>query len=264
MVAREISAGDVAQRLAVTGDRDLDPLAQSFNDMVDELAERVRRESRFASDVSHELRGPLTTFAAAVSVVHRRRDELPSGVVDAIVALEDQVKSFNKLVLDLLEISRFEAATAELAIREVDLYEFVRAVLTERPGDPPPIHTDLEARTRVSVDPRRLQQVLGNLLDNADRYAGGAVAITISTCGDDEVEIMVDDAGPGIVPEDRKRIFNRFERGAAAQVRGAPTGTGLGLALSSEHVKLHGGRLVVDDAPTGGARFIVMLPKVPS
>ena len=259
VVAQEISRGEVDRRLEVTGDTDLDPLAQSFNNMVDELEARIRRESRFASDASHELRGPLTALAAAVSVVQRRHKELPPAVADAVDALEDQVESFNQLVLDLLEISRFEAGTAQLALRNVDILEFVRAVLNEREEDLLLV-SELRHPVRIDVDARRLQQVLGNLLDNAANYAGGATSITISQPHPTSLRVTVDDRGPGVPVEDREKVFNRFERGTAGTRPGAPQGTGLGLALAAEHVLLHGGRLWIDDAPDGGARFVIDLP----
>jgi signal transduction histidine kinase len=258
-VAQEISDGEVDRRLQLSGDPDLDPLAESFNNMVDELEDRIRRESRFASDASHELRGPLTALAAAVSVVQRRHDELPAAVADAVDALEDQVVSFNQLVLDLLEISRFEAGTAQLALRNVDILEFVRAVLSEREDDLL-IVSDLRAPVRLDVDARRLQQVLGNLLDNAANYAGGATAITLAQPNPDLLRITVDDRGPGVPEADRDKIFSRFERGTAGTAPGAAHGTGLGLALARDHVALHGGRLWVCDAPDGGARFVIDLP----
>ncbi len=110
-VAEEIGAGHSDVRLpSVISDSDLRPLVTSFNHMVDELAERARREERFASDVSHDLRGPPAAFASAVSVVQRRRASLPPEACAAVDILQEQVQSFSRLVTDLLEISRFEAA----------------------------------------------------------------------------------------------------------------------------------------------------------
>ncbi len=165
-VATDIVAGKSDARLEANGDPDLEPLAVSFNGMIEDLEERVRREARFASDVSHDLRGPLTALSAAVSVVNRRRDQLPPEASRAIDLLDEQVVAFNRLVVDLLEISRFEAGTATLQFREVSVIEFVRAVLAER-GDTVRVTLEADADTRVAVDPRRMQQVLANLLDNA-------------------------------------------------------------------------------------------------
>ncbi|MFP3900471.1 MAG: ATP-binding protein [Acidimicrobiia bacterium] len=262
-VARRIVAGDSASRLEGGGDPDLETLAGAFNEMVDELSRRIDRESRFASDVTHELRGPLTALAAAVNVVNRRRAELPVEAAEAVDALDAQVKSFNQLVLDLLEISRFDAGTAELDSREVGLVELCRAVVAEGPRPDLPVDATTTGPVRAVVDPRRMRQVISNLLENAERYAGGAVAVTVRPTDRGTVRIEVDDAGPGVRPEDRELIFARFARGGSADAPGAPRGTGLGLALSAQHVALHGGTLTVEDRPGGGARFIVEIPRGP-
>ena len=110
----------------------------------------------------------------------------------------------------------------------------------------------------VCGDKRRLEQVLRNLLDNADRYAGGVTRVSAAQT-DGTVTVYVDDAGPGIPETERERIFDRFTRGRNAR-RGAGAGTGLGLALVREHARVHGGTAWVTDAPGGGARFAVRLP----
>lgn len=264
-VAGEIAAGRSDARLDAGHDPDLVPLADSFNDMVDELEERARREARFASDISHDLRGPLAAFSAAVSVVNRRRSELPPEASEALDALDEQVTAFNRLVLDLLEISRFEAGTASLQTREVDVLELVRAVVGEWEGSGPEpvIRIEPGGGGRALVDPRRIQQVMTNLLENADRYAGGPTQIVVEgRPRSAAVRICVDDAGAGVAHDEREAIFERFHRGTRAATAGAPRGTGLGLALAAEHVRLHGGRLWVEDAPSGGARFVIELPTV--
>lgn len=254
-VATEIVDGKTSTRLDASGDADLAPLTDSFNDMLDTLDERIESEAAFASDVSHELRGPLTTLSSAVEVVNRRRASLPSDVVDAVDALDEQVHAFNDLVLDLLEISRLDAGTATLDRQVLDLCRVCAALVEDR-GTPVPVECD---GVSVVADPRRLGQVLVNLLDNADRYGGGAVALSVRR-GDACVRIVVDDAGPGVPASERDAVFGRFVRGAVGRRAGTPGGTGLGLSLSRRHVELHGGSLWVEDRPGGGARFVVELP----
>jgi two-component system, OmpR family, sensor histidine kinase MtrB len=214
--------------------------------------------------VSHDLRGPLATLSAAVSVLNRRRDQVPETAQAAIDALDDQVQSFNQLVLDLLEISRFEAGTAVLDRRDVDLQEFVRVVLgdTEAHHDLP-INTIPASSIRAEIDPRRIQQVLLNLLDNAERYAGGATRIEIARSDTGRVSITVEDRGPGVPVELREAIFERYERGSAAHDPEMPDGTGLGLALAAQHVALHHGSIRVEPNPGGGSRFVIDLPEAP-
>jgi len=257
-----IASGESAARLPATNDPDLEPLTTSFNDMVDRLVARARREARFASDVSHDLRGPLATLSAAVSVIKRRRDQVPETARAAIDALDDQVESFNRLVVDLLEISRFEAGTAVLDRRNVDLEEFVRVVLRDSEAHHDiPIDTAAASSMRAEIDPRRIQQVLLNLLDNADRYAGGATRIEITRPATGRVSIAVEDRGPGVPSDLRDAIFDRYERGPAAQDPEMPDGTGLGLALAAQHVALHHGSIHVEPNSGGGSRFVIELPE---
>jgi signal transduction histidine kinase len=256
-VARRIVVGDLGTRLDAEGDRDLVALVSAFNEMLDELRDRIEREARFASDVSHELRGPLAALSSAVEVVNRRRDELPDRAVLAVDALAEQVTAFNRLVLDLLEISRFDVGAAAAAREQLDVVDAVRTVLHER-GQTIPLEAP-EAGVRIAGDGRRLHQVIANLLDNASKYAGGAVRIGVVK-GPNAVWLTVDDAGPGVPEVEREAIFERFHRGPAAEAPEAPRGTGLGLTLVREHVALHGGRVWVEGRPGGGARFVVELP----
>jgi signal transduction histidine kinase len=265
-VATRIAAGEsgVAARLDAGGDADLEPLASSFNEMLDELDERVERERRFASDVSHEIRGPVAALASAVSVVDRRRDQLPEEIVPVVDALDEQVTTFNQLVMDLLEISRFDARRAELVLEAVDVGQLCSKVVHERGHDGIELHLGegLEAR----VDRRRAAQVVANLLDNAAAYAGGATDVSVrhrphgDVVAGPVVQLVVEDRGPGVDEQEREEIFTRFRRGGAADAPGAGPGTGLGLALSRQHVELHGGAIWVEDRDGGGARFLVELP----
>ena len=266
-VATRIADGETTTRLDAAGDPDLEPLAGSFNEMLDELDERIERERRFASDVSHEIRGPVAALASAVSIVDRRRDQLPAEIVPVVDALDEQVKAFNQLVLDLLEISRFDARTAALETVSTDITELCRDLVSGR-DEQITVRSVHDGPVRAEVDRRRLEQVLTNLLDNAGHYAGGATDIVVglgSLDGDgparpSAVVIRVEDRGPGVSDAEREQIFSRFRRGSAADSPGAPRGTGLGLALSAQHITLHGGRLWVEDRDGGGACFVVEVP----
>jgi two-component system sensor histidine kinase MtrB len=257
-VARRISGGDLESRLPAEPDPDLAALVDSFNEMVGELQSRIDREARFASDVAHEVRGPLAALAAAVEVANRRRDELPERAIIAVDALQQQVATFNSLVLDLLEISRFDANATTPEYERVDVAGIARAALDEA-GCP-----DVEVRVDgvspwIDGDPRRLHQAVANLVQNACHYAGGPTLVSVS--GDDTtVRLAVEDRGPGIPEEERRLVFARFHRGTTAAGPDLPPGTGLGLALVAAHVDLHRGRAWVEDAPGGGARFVIELP----
>lgn len=259
-----IAGGRLDTRVAPLDDPDLGTLVNSFNDMASALQERIERDARFASDVSHELRSPLTTLTTSISVLDGRRDELPDRARAALDLLVADVQRFSTMVEDLLEISRFDAGAARLHLESVRISELVlQAVAASTEVDiPVAISADAAACT-VAVDKRRLVRVIANLLSNAERYGGGATRVDVELAGTD-VRIAVEDAGPGVNDTDRDRIFERFARGTdAAGRRGSGEGVGLGLALVKEHVNLHGGRVWVDQGPGGvGARFVFDLPTV--
>ena len=258
--AYRISHGALDTRLDAKGDPDLAPLISSFNEMVDALQDRIDREARFASDVSHELRTPLAAIGSAVNIVRRRRHS-PEEAAAALDVLEQQIESFQKLVLDLLEISRLEAGTARLEREPIEPERFARSVLTSTGRSTVPLGIEPGTPNRALVDPRRLSQMLVNLLDNADRYAGGPTALIISG-NDSVVRFAVEDRGPGVPEHERHHIFERFARGESSARPGAGDGTGLGLSLVAEHARLHHGHVWVEDRVGGGARFVVELPLV--
>jgi signal transduction histidine kinase len=256
--AAEAARGDLGVRLPVTGDPDLVPLAEAFNDTAERLQQRVTRDSRFAGDVSHELRSPLTTMLNAMAVLHRRRDELPDGPRQAVELLDTDLRRFRRMVDDLLEISRHDQdrSTYEL----VDLAQLVLAV-TKHHGPLAPGVLDLDTHPWIVGDRRRLERVVVNLLDNAQRHGKGLVRLGI-TRQDGQARVEVDDAGPGVPEEAREHVFERFARGSPAARDATDSGAGLGLALVAQHVRDHDGRAWVEDRPGGGARFVVELPEV--
>ncbi|WP_433075890.1 ATP-binding protein [Dactylosporangium sp. CA-052675] len=258
--AQGISAGDLGARLDPATDPDLEPLSTSFNEMVDQLARRIERDRRFAADVSHELRSPLQTLAASASVLERRRDRLDERTATAAGLVVDEVARFQQLVDDLLELARGDLPAQ---LEPADVGELARRAVQRRGLDPAIVDVTGAGAggLRWTVDRRRLEQVLVNLLDNAVTHGGGPVAVRIETDGPDG-SIEVDDDGPGVNPADREVIFDRFERGRSAGARGSYTGTGLGLSLVAQHVAAHGGRVLVLDRPGGGARFRIELPGV--
>jgi two-component system, OmpR family, sensor histidine kinase MtrB len=255
--ASRVARGDLDARLPEQADPDLAPLATTFNATAAALQHRVKRDARFASDVSHELRSPLTTMINATELLSRRRGELPGTAVRAVDLLGAEVHRFQQMVVDLLEISR-EDQIGDRQVREtLDLAVLVGNVLAGRDDAP-----DLEADglpALVGGDRTRLERVVGNLLDNAGRYGGGAVRVAVCRRGG-WLRLEVDDEGPGVPEELRERVFERFARGTRAGQRGTDTGSGLGLALVAQHVARHDGAVWVEDRPGGGARFVVELP----
>lgn len=257
-----IADGELDARLPENRDPDLEELTDAFNSMAAALQDRIEKERRFASDASHELRSPLAAFRAALEVIERRRSELPAGVDDALDILRQRTMAFEDLVLDLLEISRFDADVIQLRPEELDLEEFVQQ--TARAFEVADVVIDVQptAPAAFRADRRRLAQALGNIIVNARNYAGGLTRISVSAA-DGAVSFVLDDAGPGVDPSERSAIFERFGRGRAGRTAGSSSGTGLGLALAAAQVELHGGSITVGDAPGGGARFVVTVPQGP-
>jgi two-component system sensor histidine kinase MtrB len=275
-----IAGGQLGTRVEAGEDVDLQELASAFNRMTANLQERIEREARFTSDVSHELRSPLTTLAATVAVLETHRQELTPRAQSALDLLDGDLRRFTRMVGDLLEISRFDAGSAELSLDEVDPGELVRrAVAASAPigpdGNRGAVAFPVDVRPgvdglRLAVDKRRFERVMANLLENAALYAGGATRVIVAR--DPEVDatgagpparsirVIVEDSGPGIPLNERQHLFERFYRGSRSGQRESSTGTGLGLSLVAEHVRLHGGTVWIESAPAGGTRFVVEFP----
>ncbi|NND74392.1 MAG: HAMP domain-containing histidine kinase [Ilumatobacter sp.] len=265
--ASAIAGGRLDTRLEKTEDPDLGVLTDSFNDMAEALQQRVERDARFASDVSHELRSPLMTLSASVEVMEARRDELPDRARSALDLLSGDVVRFQGLVEDLLEISRFDAGAIRLHLEELLAVEFVRQAVAVSAAPKLPLHVSERSELAlIRGDKRRLARVVANLIDNAIAYGGGEPEIHITVVdADDEpmshIQIAVVDSGPGVPLEERELIFERFARGGGAGRRAGSEGAGLGLSLVDEHVRMHGGRTWVEDRLDGepGARFVIEL-----
>jgi signal transduction histidine kinase len=254
--AGELAAGALDVRLAAEDDPDLGRLTDSFNAMADAVQARIEREARFASDVSHELRSPITALSAAVDVLDARRSEFPGRSGQALEVVVTQVRRFDRMVLDLLELSRLDAGATEVNLEPLALDDTVRRIAQRYGYANVPIVSGPGADLRVALDKLRLERIVGNLLDNARNHAEGPVRITIDS-DDGEILLGVEDNGPGVDAAERERVFERFARGSAAMHR---AGTGLGLALVAEHTAALGGRAWVEDRPGGGARFVVAFP----
>jgi signal transduction histidine kinase len=265
LAAAAIAEGNLSTRLQVTkADREVQQLTESFNEMVSQLVERLERDARFASDVSHELRSPLTTLATTATVLQQHRGELSSAGQESLDLLVADLAIFQSLVGDLLEMARTDAGAATLVLETVAGVELVRqsvrsAARRHDIAEPPVEVADSVHDPLVSVDRRRFERAITNLVDNAHHYAGGTTTVRVEVVNG-QFEINVDDAGSGVALEERDAVFDRFFRGRAAHDRGMARGTGLGLALVRDHVRALGGSIDVLESPDGGARFQIRLP----
>jgi two-component system sensor histidine kinase MtrB len=275
-VAEEIAAGNLAARIPqATSQDDFGKLAESFNRMTDNLAQKIGElehvgslQARFVSDVSHELRTPLATVRMAADYIHAARTGLPPDAQRAAVLLERELERFENLLEDLLEISRFDAGVINLEPVEVDvsglLDEVVDALDPIAHGRKVDVGLEVDrsqGQPLVAADPRRLDRVFSNLVKNAiEHTVEGDVRIWVGRRGRDLV-VTVADEGEGIPAEDLPHIFERFYR---ADVHRARTlgGTGLGLAIALENVNLHRGSIDVQSEVGRGSTFTVTLPAI--
>ncbi|GAB3591768.1 HAMP domain-containing sensor histidine kinase [Angustibacter peucedani] len=254
--AARISAGELSTRLPSTDDPDLATIVGSFNAMVEALDDRIQRDARFAADIGHELRSPLTTLVTSVDVLQRRREDLPERSQQALDLVATELERFQHSLEDLLELGRLDAGVAVQHLSDVDLRDLVQHALVDS-------HREGTAQVPdeplvVRVDKQQLNRALFNLFDNADLHAGGLHAVHVERSGPYAL-VAVDDTGPGVPADERERIFERFVRAGS---RGSRRGTGLGLSLVAETVHAHGGNVGCADRPGGGARFVVRLPLV--
>ena len=257
--AGEIASGGLDARMAPETDPDLARLASSFNDMADAVQTRLEREARFASDVSHELRSPITALSAAVEVLDARRTDLPDRTQQALDVVVTQVRRFDQMVMDLLELSRIDAGSTELHREAVDVGDLVRRIAQRYGFADVPVEVSSAVPSSVQLDKLRFERVLANLLDNASQHGGGPTRVLVDVHGGHGVVLAVEDAGPGVARGERARIFERFARGSAARHK---IGTGLGLSLVAEHAAAHGGDAWVEDRQGGGSRFMVTFAEV--
>lgn len=237
---------------------------QSMAVQADALREAGKLKSTLVSSVSHELKTPVASITATITNLLEKDVEWnEANVRQELEAISDDLGRLNSSIGALLDLSRLETATWEPKKDWYELGEVVGSAMARLPQ---------KQQTRVSfalpedlpsiyVDFAQWARVLENLLENALSYspAGSPVRLGASDT-ESAVHIWVEDEGPGVPPEDRERIFEKFYRGETAAK--APSGTGLGLAVTREIVRFHGGRIWVEDVSPHGARFVVSLPKL--
>ena len=263
--AARVAAGDLGVRLPVEGGDELAAWAAEFNRMADSLVATIRsveeaqqQNRRFVADVSHELRTPLTALVAEASIIEARLADLDPDGRRAAELLVADVRRLRTLVDDLMELSRFDAAAEAVVLEPVDLERVIRAAVATRlpgahvtlPKDPVVVESDL----------RRLDRILGNLLDNARLHAPGAPVAVALEADAGEVRIVVLDRGPGASRDALDHLFDRFYKADPARAAAATGTSGLGLAIAQEHATILGGRLAVAPRHDGGLAFTLSLP----
>jgi len=271
--AQRVSDGHLGERMQVRGVDDLAALATSFNGMARSLQRQLREledlssvQRQFVSDVSHELRTPLATIKMAADVLFEARAELDAAAGRSVELLQSQLDRFESLLVDLLEISRFDANAATLEADLVDVCDLVRRSaddaqqLAERRGGR--IEFRLPATgCFAEVDRRRVERILRNILVNAVEHGEGKDVVVTTAIDSDAVAVSVRDYGVGLRPGEDQKVFDRFWRADPARAR-TIGGSGLGLAISLEDARLHGGWLQAWGERGKGSVFRLTLPRV--
>ena len=270
--AERLADGHLTERMEVRGRDELATLSKSFNEMatslqdqIEKLAELSRMQQRFVSDVSHELRTPLSTVRMAAEVLYEARESFPPSQSRSAELLQNQLDRFENLLVDLLEISRFDAGAAVLDVEALDL----RVVLDRVVALTEPLAAERGSTIRVHVpdqpvwvdaDARRVERVLRNLLVNAVEHGEGKEIDVLIGEHETAVAVAVRDHGIGMTPVQAEHVFDRFWRADPARAR-TLGGTGLGLAIALEDARLHGGGLDAWGTPGDGATFRLTLPR---
>lgn len=258
----EISGPELNRRVPIPpGDDEIARLARTMNAMLARIEESHGRQRRLVSDASHELRSPIAGIRHHAEVALSHPDAITVNDLAAEVLAEDL--RLERLAEDLLLLAQADEHTLQMTARPLDLDDLViEEARRLRQITPLRIDATEVSAARVRGDRRKLQRVVGNLAENAARHASSAIRLAVRE-DDGEVVLEVDDDGPGISPEERRVVFERFTRLDDARDRGHG-GAGLGLAIVAEVVAAHGGTVSVGEAPLGGARFTVTLPRSPS
>jgi two-component system, OmpR family, sensor histidine kinase MtrB len=271
-IATEFTAGDFRKRMEVTSQDEISILGHAFNEMAESIEKQIARlenlsrvQQRFVSDVSHELRTPLTTLRMASEVINSSKTSFDTTIARSAELLVAQLDRFEKLLEDLLEISRFDAEVAQLETSEFDIVALGKRcvddlALVAKQRKTTIYVTSKEPAIFLRADIRRVERILRNLLSNAiDHAEENQINVNIEGSLDD-VAVSVRDFGIGLDENSLLRVFDRFWRAdpSRARTRG---GTGLGLSIALEDARLHNGELEAWGRPGRGAHFVLTLPR---
>jgi two-component system sensor histidine kinase MtrB len=271
-IAEGFTAGELSQRMRIRGKDEIARLGNAFNEMALSLQNQITRlenlsrvQQRFVSDVSHELRTPLTTLRMASEIIHASRDQFDPNIARSAELLVAQIDRFERLLEDLLEISRFDAEAAILESVEFDVVSLATRCISDLSLLAKERATTIELfdpdePVLIQADIRRVERILRNLLTNAIEYSDSKPIIMRIIASENEVAVSVRDYGVGLEEASAYRVFDRFWRAdpSRARVRG---GTGLGLSIALEDARLHNGELEAWGRPGKGAHFVLTLPR---
>ncbi len=260
--ADAVAAGDFEHRIGGRGRSEVNRVARSFDAMSDRLAQNEELRRQMVDDISHEMRNPLTTIQGTVEAMQDGIRPVSDEVMQSVL---DETAHLAAIVDDLALLQGADAHTLRLQSAPVDVGRIARGVADGARAAAQTreitLHCDVSADTEVIGDARRTRQIVANLVSNAVRYTpdGGRIDVTVVGARR-SVSVVVADSGPGILAGDREHVFERFWRADAARSRHTG-GSGLGLSIARDLARALGGEITLDDAPMGGARFTLTLPR---
>ncbi|TEU00762.1 MAG: HAMP domain-containing protein [Anaerolineales bacterium] len=259
---RAVAEGDLGLTVPVRSRDELGELTASFNRMSEELDRSTSIRRQMTADIAHELRTPISIILGHADAVH---DRVLPPTQETFDIIRDEACRLERLVEDLRTLSMADAGELTLTRRPIPPHTLLEEVAAAY--HPLALEKGIKVRTEiasdlpeVNVDPDRMAQVLGNLLSNALRFTlkGGSVTLAASHL-EHEVEIRIQDTGPGIGAEDIQHVFDRFYRADKSRQRDSG-GSGLGLAIAKSIVENHGGRIWAESPDDSGTTFVIMLP----
>ncbi|MGI9226027.1 MAG: MtrAB system histidine kinase MtrB [Candidatus Nanopelagicaceae bacterium] len=270
--AEALASGDLGKRMDVHGDDEIARLGSAFNEMANSLQMQINRlenlshvQQRFVGDVTHELRTPLTTLRMAAGLIHSSKKSFDPTLQRSVELMMMQLDRFERLLEDLLEISRFDAEVAAIEPVEFDVSNLISKSIDDlrMVASEAGIHIELDRPADsiyIKGDIRRIERIMRNLLTNAiDHAEGKPIKVTVRQ-DEHSVAVSVRDHGIGLDKESALRVFDRFWRADPSRSR-TRGGTGLGLSMALEDARLHNGELEVYGEPGKGANFVLTLPK---
>lgn len=259
--AQALAEGLLDIRLPIDTDDEFGAWAASFNEMaealeekIDALSESQARERRFTADVAHELRTPVTALSAETSLLAGHIDEMPPHAKRPAQLIVNDVGRLRRLVEELMEISRLDAGREDVRTEPVALGALVANIRLARGWEKSVLFD--ASKVTVETDPRRVERIVSNLVENALSHGGDDVRVRIGRSGTDGF-VEVEDRGAGIAPEDLPHVFERFYKADPARTE---SGSGLGLAIALENARLLGGEIDVWSELATGSRFTLRLP----
>lgn len=260
--AREIASGNLKYRIKVGSRDELGQLAQELNQMAEKMSELERLKEDFISGITHDLRSPVTGIKlAAGNIIREYRMAKFTRIPEQVFLVEENAERLNRLIDMLLRVSKIESGKETLSLKKCSVEEIISGIIqANRPYAAEkhlPLDLIVENETAdICIDPEKMEQALANLITNSLKFTDtGAVLVYIRQHAD-TLQVRVSDTGCGIAPEQRRHMFEKFQKGT-----NSPTGSGLGLYLAKKIIELHKGTIDYKSVPGKGTEFTVVLPR---